>query len=139
MEKVGVYCRLSDEDRFKKNKNDDSESIANQKSMLLKYAIEQEWDVIDIYSDDDYSGAGTYRPDFERMINDCKSGRINLVLCKTQSRFSRDMEVIEKYLHNKFKNRDIDIEDILTKKLLRVILNLETNNIMILNSSLNEV
>ena len=35
MEKVGVYCRLSDEDRYKKNKNDDSESIANQKSMLL--------------------------------------------------------------------------------------------------------
>ena len=42
-------------------------------------------------------------------------------------------------VNNKFKNSDIDIEDILTKKLLRVILNLETNNIMILNSSLNEV
>lgn len=102
MEKVGVYCRLSDEDRYKKNKNDDSESIANQKSMLLKYALEQEWEIVDIYSDDDYSGAGTYRPDFERMIKDCESGRINIVLCKTQSRFSRDMEVIEKYLHNKF-------------------------------------
>lgn len=121
MQKVGVYCRLSDEDRFKKNKNDDSESIANQKSMLLKYALEQGWDVIDIYSDDDYSGAGTYRPDFERLINDCESGKINLVLCKTQSRFSRDMEVIEKYLHNKFvewgvrfvsivDNADTDIE-----------------------------
>lgn len=102
MEKVGVYCRLSDEDRYKKNKNDDSESIANQKSMLFKYALEQGWEIVDIYSDDDYSGAGTYRPDFERMINDCESGRINIVLCKTQSRFSRDMEVIEKYLHNKF-------------------------------------
>lgn len=42
-------------------------------------------------------------------------------------------------VNNKFKNSDIDIEDILTKKLLRVILNLETNNIMILNSLLNEV
>lgn len=102
MEKVGVYCRLSDEDRFKKNKNDDSESIANQKSMLLKYALEKGWDVVDIYSDDDYSGAGVYRPDFDRLIKDCESGRINLVLCKTQSRFSRDMEQIEKYLHNKF-------------------------------------
>ena len=53
MEKVGVYCRLSDEDRYKKNKNDDSESIANQKSMLLKYALERNWEVVDIYSDDD--------------------------------------------------------------------------------------
>lgn len=102
MEKVGVYCRLSDEDRFKKNKNDDSESIANQKSMLLKYALEQGWEVVDIYSDDDYSGAGVERPDFNRMIKDCESGRINIVLCKTQSRFSRDMEVVERYLHNKF-------------------------------------
>jgi len=102
MEKVGVYCRLSEEDRFKKNKNDDSDSIANQKSMLLKYALNQGWDVVDIYSDDDFSGAGTFRPDFERLIKDCESGRINVVLCKTQSRFSRELEVIEKYLHNKF-------------------------------------
>lgn len=102
MEKVGVYTRLSDEDRNKKNKSDDSESIANQKSMLLKYALEKGWEVIDIYCDDDFSGAGTYRPDFERLIKDCESGRINIVLCKSQSRFSRDMEVIEKYLHNKF-------------------------------------
>jgi len=100
--KVGVYCRLSDEDRDKKNVNDDSDSIQNQKSMLLKYALNNDWEVIDIYSDDDFSGAGVVRPDFERMIKDCESGRINLVLCKTQARFSRDMEEIEKYLHNKF-------------------------------------
>ncbi len=120
MEKVGVYCRLSDEDRYKKNKNDDSESIANQKSMLLKYALEQGWDVVDIYSDDDYSGAGTYRPDFERMIKDCESGRINLVLCKTQSRFSRDMEVIEKYLHNKFVEWGV--------RFVSIVDNADTNN-----------
>lgn len=102
IEKVGVYCRLSDEDRDKLNKTDDSDSIINQRSMCLKYANQNGWDVVDIYSDDDFSGAGTYRPDFERLINDCKNGKINLVLCKSQSRFSRDMEVIERYLHNKF-------------------------------------
>lgn len=53
--------------------------------MLLKYALEQDWEVVDIYSDDDYSGAGAgvERPDFNRLINDCESGRINIVLCKT--------------------------------------------------------
>ncbi len=102
IEKVGVYCRLSDEDRYKLNKNDDSDSIVNQRSMCVKYAVNNNWDVVDIYSDDDYSGAGTFRPDFDRLIKDCESGRINLVLCKSQSRFSRDMEVIERYLHNKF-------------------------------------
>ena len=55
--RVGIYCRLSDEDRFKKDKNDDSESIANQKSMLLKYALNKNWEVVNVYSDDDYSGA----------------------------------------------------------------------------------
>lgn len=102
IEKVGVYCRLSDEDRDKLNKNDDSDSIVNQRSMCLKYANQNGWNVVNIYSDDDFSGAGTYRPDFERLIKDCESGKINLVLCKSQSRFSRDMEVIERYLHNKF-------------------------------------
>lgn len=102
MEKVGVYTRLSDEDRFKKNKNDDSDSIVNQRSMCIKYAINRGWDVVDIYSDDDFSGAGMFRPEFERLLKDCESGKINVVLCKTQSRFSRDMEVVEKYLHNKF-------------------------------------
>ncbi|MBP3840926.1 MAG: recombinase family protein [Bacilli bacterium] len=102
IEKVGVYCRLSDEDRDKLNKTDDSDSIINQRSMCLKYANQNGWNVVDIYSDDDFSGAGTYRPDFERLIRDCESGKINLVLCKSQSRFSRDMSVIEEYLHNKF-------------------------------------
>ena len=102
IEKVGVYCRLSDEDRDKINKTDDSDSIVNQRSMCLKYACQFDWNVVDIYSDDDFSGAGTFRPDFERLIKDCESGKINLVLCKSQSRFSRDMGVIEYYLHNKF-------------------------------------
>ena len=102
IEKVGVYCRLSDEDRFKINKNDDSDSIVNQRSMCIKYAQQNGWNVVDIYSDDDFSGAGTFRPDFNRLLNDCEKGKINLVLCKSQSRFSRDMEVVEKYLHNKF-------------------------------------
>ena len=102
MNKVGIYCRLSDEDRLKKNKYDDSESIANQKSMLIKYALNQNWDIVNIYSDDDFSGASMNRPQFQKLIEDCKNGVINIVLCKTQSRFSRDMEVIEKYIHNKF-------------------------------------
>lgn len=100
--RVGIYCRLSDEDRFKKDKNDDSESIANQKSMLLKYALNKNWEVINVYSDDDYSGADINRPKFKELLNDCEKGKIDIVLCKTQSRFSRDMEVVEKYIHNKF-------------------------------------
>lgn len=118
--KVGVYCRLSDEDRWKQNKNDDSNSIVNQKSMCMKYALNNEWEIVDIYSDDDFSGAGTYRPEFERMIKDCENGRINLVLCKSQSRFSRDMEVVERYLHNKFIEWGV--------RFISIVDNADTNN-----------
>ena len=100
--RVDIYTRLSDEDRYKKNKDDDSESIANQKSMLLKYALEQGWEVINVYSDDDYSGTDRTRPQFQKLLKDCEDGVVDIVLCKTQSRFSRDMEIVEKYIHNKF-------------------------------------
>ena len=102
MVNVAVYVRLSDEDRFKQCETDDSESIQNQKSMLTEYCKERNWDIYDVYSDEDYSGADINRPAFQRMLSDCENGRIDIVLCKTQSRFSRDMEVIERYLHNKF-------------------------------------
>ena len=57
MAKVAIYCRLSEEDKDKLNKTDDSNSIQNQKSMLLQYAMQQGWEVYNIYSDDDYTGA----------------------------------------------------------------------------------
>ena len=101
--KVAIYLRLSDEDKNKINKLDDSESIKNQRNLLLEEINKHpNYVLIDEYCDEDLSGAGTYRPEFERLINDCKKGKIDIVLCKSQSRFSRDMEIIEKYLHNKF-------------------------------------
>ena len=102
MAKVAIYLRLSDEDRDKKFKTDESESIQNQKSMLRDYCAERNWEIYDIYCDEDYSGIDKNRPDFNRMIKDCEARKIDIVLCKSQSRFSRDMEMIEKYIHNKF-------------------------------------
>ena len=101
--KVGIYLRLSNEDRDKKNSYDFSESIKNQKNMLIDYINKHNNFVLtDIYCDENLSGAGTYRPEFERLINDCKNKKLDIVLCKSQSRFSRDMEIIEKYINNKF-------------------------------------
>lgn len=102
MNKVAIYCRLSDEDKNKKSYIDDSESIQNQKNLLMKYALEKGWDIYKIYSDDDYSGLDVDRPEFNKMIRDAEMNKFNIILCKTQSRFTRDMELVEKYLHNKF-------------------------------------
>ena len=95
-----IYCRLSREDEEKRSL--ESESIQNQKAMLEEYAREQGWEVYDIYCDEDYSGADAHRPDFCRLLRDGERGRFQIVLCKTQSRFTRDMELVERYIHGKF-------------------------------------
>ncbi|MDF2655307.1 MAG: Site-specific recombinase, invertase Pin s [Bacillota bacterium] len=100
--KVAIYCRLSDEDRNKRAEIDDSISIQNQKSMLLQYAMAQGWEVYHIYSDDDYTGADRKRPEFNRLLEDAKRRKFDIVLCKTQSRFTREMELVEKYIHGLF-------------------------------------
>lgn len=100
--KVAIYCRLSEEDRNKQFETDDSNSIQNQKSMLLQYAIEQGWEVYNIYSDDDYTGSDRKRPEFNRLLNDAENKKFNIVLCKTQSRFTRELELVEKYIHGLF-------------------------------------
>ncbi|MCM1506139.1 MAG: recombinase family protein [Ruminococcus flavefaciens] len=101
MAKAGIYCRLSIEDR-NKLKTDDSQSIQNQKSMLLDYCRERNWEIYDIYCDDGYSGVDRNRPEFKRLLHDCENGHIDIVLCKDQSRFSRDIIVIEQYINDKF-------------------------------------
>ena len=70
MEKVAIYCRLSEEDRNKKQETDDSNSIQNQKAMLLEYSIQQGWEVYNIYSDDNYTGSDRNRPEFKRLLDD---------------------------------------------------------------------
>lgn len=101
MPKVGIYCRLSIEDK-NKLKKDDSQSIQNQKDMLRDYCHERDWEIYDIYCDDGYSGIDRTRPAFKRLIHDCEQGKINIVLCKDQSRFSRDTIIIEQYINDKF-------------------------------------
>lgn len=102
MPKVAIYCRLSEEDRNKQSETDDSNSIQNQKSMLLQYAIAQGWEVYSLYSDDDYTGSDRNRPEFQRLLNDAEHRKFNIILCKTQSRFTRELELVEKYIHGLF-------------------------------------
>lgn len=100
---VGIYIRLSREDD---DKAYESESITNQKSLLLQYAKENNLRVYDIYIDDGYSGTNFDRPDFNRLLNDIELGRVNMVITKDMSRLGRDYigtgNLIEKYFpeHN---------------------------------------
>ena len=96
--KAAIYCRLSEEDKNKQLATDDSASIQNQKALLLQYADEHGWDIYSIYIDDDYTGADRKRPEFNRLLKDAESRKFDIILCKTQSRFTRELELVEKYI-----------------------------------------
>lgn len=70
--------------------------------MLLRYAAEHGYTVQAVYIDEDYSGADRHRPAFNRMLAAAERREFDVILAKTQSRFTRDMELVEKYLHGKF-------------------------------------
>ena len=100
--RVVLYLRLSDEDRDKLTKEELSESIKNQEMMLRDYAEQQGWEIVGVYNDEDYSGSDRDRPNFNIMIGECEKGNVDVVLVKTQARFARDVELVEKYVHDKF-------------------------------------
>lgn len=109
--KAAIYCRLSEEDRIKTK--EDSESIQNQKSMLVNYATEKGWEIFGIYCDENYSGIDGDRPEYNRLLADAEKHCFDIILCKTQSRFSRNMEHIERYLNGKLQEWGIRFVSVL--------------------------
>ena len=100
---VGIYIRLSREDE---DKNIESESIKNQKSLIFQYAEENNLNIKRVYIDDGYSGTNFERPEYKKMINDIENKKINMIITKDMSRLGRDYigtgNLIEKYFpeHN---------------------------------------
>lgn len=97
---VAIYCRLSVEDAERGTA--ESESIRNQRALLQDYATKRGWRIYRIYTDEDYSGLREDRPAFQQMLADAQAGRFSILLCKTQSRFTRNAMLAEKYLHEYF-------------------------------------
>ena len=91
---VGMYCRLSKDD----GTDNESASIATQKSILTDYVKKQGWHIAKTYVDDGYSGTNFERPAFKRMIEDAKTGKIDTIIVKDFSRFGRDYIGVGDYL-----------------------------------------
>ena len=87
--KVGIYIRLSKEDE-EKEKYSESESIGNQRALLMQYIKENKLNFIAEYVDDGISGTSFDRPGFNKMIEDIEKGKINMVITKDLSRLGRN-------------------------------------------------
>lgn len=119
MDKVAIYCRLSKEDQDKMNRGDDSESIQNQKMLLVDYASNHDMQIYKIYSDDDFTGSDLTRPGWKQMLADAEKNCFDIIICKTQSRFARSTEIVEKYIHGLFIDWGI--------RFISVVDNIDTN------------
>ena len=75
----------------------------------------QGWNIVGVYSDEDWSGGDDTRPEFNKMLNRCENGYVDIVLCKTQARFARDSELIEKYIHNKFHEWNVRFKTVVDR------------------------
>src|SRR5574344_1150160 len=100
---AGIYVRLSKDDE----RAGESLSIENQKLILTKYVKEQGWNIIDIYVDDGFSGTSFDRPSVQRMLEDAKSGKINLIIVKDLSRFGRNYIQVGQYIDYIFPTYNI--------------------------------
>ena len=86
--KVGAYLRLSKEE-FSNEK--ESNSITNQKLIIDNYLKEhREYVLVDYYIDDGYSGTNFNRPEFQRMLEDIKNKKIDVIIIKDLSRLGRN-------------------------------------------------
>ncbi len=103
---VGIYIRLSQEDKDKKYESD-SESVINQRQILKDYVKNNNFNLVNEYVDDGYSGTDFDRPGFQSLLNDIKKKKINCVIVKDLSRFGRDHVMTGYYLETFFPENNI--------------------------------
>ena len=109
---VGIYIRLSQEDKDKKYESD-SESVINQKELLRGYVKNNNFNLVKEYVDDGYSGTDFERPGFQKMLEDIKQKKINCVVVKDLSRFGRDHVMTGYYIETFFPENNIRFISIL--------------------------
>jgi len=86
----------------------DSESIINQREFLTKYVKSQtNWELVDIYIDDGYSGVSFDIPAFEKLKDDIESGSIGTVITKDMSRLGRNFIETAYYIGEYFPRNNV--------------------------------
>ena len=102
--RVAAYCRVS---------TDSDEQATSYEAQVEHYTelIQKnpEWEFAGIYADDGISGTNTKkREDFNRMIDDCEAGNIDMIITKSISRFARNTLDCLKYIR-KLKEKNIPV------------------------------
>ena len=87
--RVAAYARVSSD------KDAAFHSLEAQTEYYEEYvAAHPDWELVSIYSDNGISGTIINRPEFQRMLEDCRAGKIDLVVTKSVTRFARNTVVL---------------------------------------------
>ena len=100
---TALYARLSQEDAL----DGESNSIANQKKILLKYAQDNGFPNPTFFIDDGVSGVTFDRPGWNEMIRLAEAGTVRTIIVKDMSRMGRDYLKVGYYTESFFAERDI--------------------------------
>lgn len=91
LKKVCAYARVS------KDKDAMLQSLSSQVSHYNKFiSSNPEWQFAGVYADEGISGTKEDRPEFLRMVEDAKAGKIDMIITKSISRFGRNTETVIK-------------------------------------------
>ncbi len=87
--RVAIYARVSSDKLLAE------ESLENQvQSFTEQINANPEWELAGTYVDCGISGTAVARPEFQRMLADCRNGKIDVILTKSFSRFARNTLVL---------------------------------------------
>lgn len=99
--KAAIYLRLSKEDREVNN------SIDIQREITIKYAKDHNYNIVDEYVDNGYSGILSSRPELNRLMIDIVRNKVDMVIVKDMSRLTRDKNLTSYYTDIFFPDNDV--------------------------------
>ena len=103
LSQVGIYCRVSTRSQ------EQIESLSTQISSLTRFAASRwHWRLADIYIDVKSGSDSAGRTEFQRMMADCRDGKLDIILTKSISRFGRDTAESLKAL-NELRGHQVEV------------------------------
>ena len=100
---TALYCRLSNEDDLEGESN----SISNQRAILLKYAQDHGFRNTQFFIDDGYTGTNFNRPAMQELLSLVEAGQVGTIIVKDLSRFGRDYLQVGQYLEMEFPMQNV--------------------------------
>lgn len=122
--RVAAYCRVSSDSK------DQLHSYAAQiRNYTEEIAQHDGWELVDVYADEGLTGTRMdQRDDFNRMMRDCRKGKIDRILVKSVSRFARNTrdclsalrELSTMGVSVRFEKENIDTKTLTTELMVSV-------------------